>query len=184
MSSGNEQEYVVYKNKKRRSRRQRTAVVTPLVVEEAPHSTTSETTENESSINSVEKENSDVISNIIRMRWHNDMVAVQNTRKMFGLPADGGSVHPSAQLPQGMSEFPGPQSPQGPPGPPGPPGLLEPQSPINFFENSRSARMFQIAQQHPAEYIPVPAMQPYMVPLYPNKEFYEGHGFIPTEFLA
>ena len=145
MSSGTEQEYVVYKNKKKRSRRNRSVVVTPLVVQEAP------STPSDSSISSVEKEDSDVISNIIRMRWHNDMISIQNTRKMFGLPANG---------------------------------RLEPQSPVKFFENSKTARMFQIAQQYPSEYIPVPVMQPYMVPLYPNKEFYDGHGFIPSQFLV
>lgn len=61
-----------------------------------------------------------------------------------------------------------------------PPGLT---SPVRFFENSKTARLFQIAQQHPQEYIPVPSMKPYMVPLYPDKEFYNGHGFIPSQFL-
>lgn len=62
-----------------------------------------------------------------------------------------------------------------------PPGL---PSPVKFFENSKSARFFQIAQQHSDEYIPVPSMQPYMVPLFPDKEFYNAHGFIPSQFLS
>lgn len=62
-----------------------------------------------------------------------------------------------------------------------PPGL---SSPIKFFEDSKTARLFKIAQQHPDEYIPVPSMQPYVVPLYPDKEFYNGNGFIPSEFLV
>ena len=69
-------------------------------------------------------------------------------------------------------------------GPPGLCGLYEPSSPIKFFENSTSAILFQIAQQHPSEYIPVPVMKPYMIPLYPDKEFYDGHGFIPSQFLV
>jgi hypothetical protein len=184
MSSGTEQEYVVYKNKKRRTRRNK-GVVTPLVVEEAPRSTPCERTDIASSINGAEKENNDVISKIIRMRWHNDMVNVYNTRKKFGLSSDG--------FPRGPFGPPGPPGPVGPPCPPGPPGPVGHhcppgppglQSPVKFFENSSTARMFQIAQQHPHEYVPVPAMQPYMIPLYPDKEFYEGHGFIPSQFLA
>jgi hypothetical protein len=62
-----------------------------------------------------------------------------------------------------------------------PPGL---NSPIKFFKDSKTARLFKIAQQHPDEYIPVPSMQPYLVPLYPDKEFYNGNGFIPSDFLT
>jgi hypothetical protein len=139
MGSGNEQEYTVYKSKKRRSRRK----PSPLVIEEVEQCKT------------VEDNTPKVISDIIRMRWHNDMVSIHNKRIKLGFC--------------------------GPPGPPGPPGPEnEPSSPVKFFENSTSARLFQIAQQHPPDYVPVP----YMIPLYPEKEFYDGHGFIPSQFLV
>ena len=157
MGSGNEQEYTVYKSKKRRSRRK----PTPLVIEEVEPCKTDE------------DKTPKVISDIIRMRWHNDMVSVHNKRIKMGLCNPGPPGNPC------------PPGPSGNPCPPGPPGLCtlpvdELSSPVKFFENSTSARLFQIAQQHPPDYVPVP----YMIPLYPDKEFYDGHGFIPTQFLV
>ena len=188
MGSGNEQEYTVYKSKKRRTKRK----VSPLVIDTPSVETTCKSDE--------DKDNTPkAVSNIIRMRWHNDMISVHNKRVKMGLIQPG----PYTNIQRSSSGPLGPLGPNGPLGPAGhlgpngpngpiyPPGLCsfsEPSSPIKFFENSTSARLFQIAQQYPPEYIPeyipVPVMQPYMIPLYPDKEFYDGHGFIPSEFLS
>jgi len=176
MGSGNEQEYTtVYKGKRKRSRRK----VTPIITEE-------ETVEPEKlhcELRNNTEEDKDntpkVISEFIRMRWYNDMVQTHNMRVKMGLnnssaanyppginissnhkPLNSHPVHPVHPVPRG------------------------PSSPVRFFENSTSARLFQIAQQHPQEYIPHPAMQEFVVPLYPDKEFYEGNGFIPSQFLV
>ena len=181
MGSGNEQEYTVYKSKKRRTKRK----VSPLVIDTPSVETTCKSDE--------DKDNTPkAVSNIIRMRWHNDMISVHNKRVKMGLSQPGPytNIQRSSSGPIGLCGPPGPHGPPGPPGPHGPrypPGLCsysEPSSPIKFFENSTSARLFQIAQQYPPEYIPVPVMKPYMIPLYPDKEFYDGHGFIPSEFLS
>ena len=111
------------------------------------------------------------------MRWHNDMISVHNKRVKMGLSQPG----PYTNIQRSSS---GPLGPAGHLYPPGLCSFSEPSSPIKFFENSTSARLFQIAQQYPPEYIPVPVMRPYMIPLYPDKEFYDGHGFIPSEFLS
>ena len=152
MSSGNEQEYTVYKSRRRKTRRK----LTPLVVEE--HS--KENVINSASSVDMEDNTPKAISSIIRMRWHNDMVSIHNKRVKMGL------CPPDNVCPPGLCAFP------------------EPSSPVKFFENSTSTRLFQIAQQHPPEYIPVPMLRPYMVPLYPDKDFYEGNGFIPSQFLV
>ena len=166
MGSGNEQEYTVYKSRKRRTKRK----VSPLVIDTPSVETTCKSEE--------DKDNTPkAVSNIIRMRWHNDMISVHNKRVKMGLSQPGpyNNIQRSSSGPIGLcgSRY-----------PPGLCSFSEPSSPIKFFENSTSARLFQIAQQYPPEYIPVPVMKPYMIPLYPDKEFYDGHGFIPSEFLS
>lgn len=188
MGSGNEQEYTtVYKGKRKRSRRK----VTPIITEE-------ETVEPEKlhcELRNNTEEDKDntpkVISEIIRMRWYNDMVQTHNMRVKMGLnnssaanyphginissnhkPLNGHLVHPVHPVHLVHHGHPVHPVPCGP------------SSPVRFFENSTSARLFQIAQQHPQEYIPHPAMQQFVVPLYPEKEFYEGNGFIPSQFLV
>ena len=196
MGSGNEQEYTVYKSRKRRTKRK----VSPSVVDTLTVETLSPTCKSDEDKDNTPK----AISNIIRMRWHNDMISVHNKRVKMGIiqPGPYTNIQRSSSGPLGPL---GPNGPAGPAGPAGhlgpnglagpagpnghlyPPGLCsfsEPSSPIKFFENSTSARLFQIAQQYPPEYIPVPVMRPYMIPLYPDKEFYDGHGFIPSEFLS
>ena len=160
MGSSNEHEYTtVYKGKRKRSRRK----VTPIITEE-------ETVEPEKLHCELRNNTPKVISEIIRMRWYNDMVQTHNMRVKMGLN--------------------NPHGPSGPSGPSGPHGLNShpvpygPSSPVRFFENSTSARLFQIAQQYPQEYIPHPTMQQFVVPLYPDKEFYDGNGFIPSRFLV
>ena len=178
MGSGNEQEYTVYKSRKRRTKRK----VSPLVIDTPTVEILSPTCKSDEDKDNTPK----AISNIIRMRWHNDMISVHNKRVKMGLiqPGPYTNIQRSSSGPLGPA---GPNGHLGPNGPIYPPGLCsfsEPSSPIKFFENSTSARLFQIAQQYPPEYIPVPVMRPYMIPLYPDKEFYDGHGFIPSEFLS
>ena len=173
MGSGNEQEYTVYKGRRKRTRRK----VTPLIIDTPNEETLSPTCKSDES-----KDNTPTaISNIIRMRWHNDMINVHNKRVKMGLcqpPGQYTGIQRSSSGPINHTVY------NGNNGPPGLCGFSEPSSPIKFFENSTSARLFQIAQQNPSEYIPVPVMKPYMIPLYPDKEFYDGHSFIPSQFLV
>ena len=170
MGSGNEQEYTVYKGRRKRTKRK----IAPLVID-------TPTCEDTSPVcNSNEDNTPKAISNIIRMRWHNDMITVHNKRIKMGFCPSGHytNIQRSSSGPINHTDY------NSPNGPPGLCAFSEPSSPIKFFENSTSARLFQIAQQHPPEYIPVPVMKPYMIPLYPDKEFYDGHGFIPSQFLV
>ena len=175
MGSGNEQEYTVYKGRRKRARRK----VTPLIVDDLDLGTNE--TNGASNVNGENNCNSDnsenntpkAIQDIIRIRWHNDLVSTRHKSIKIGMcsidtPHDGyeNCKVCASNATCNVSH---------------PPGI---PSPVKFFENSTSARLFQIAQQHPPEYIPVPVMKPYMIPLYPDKEFYDGHGFIPSHFLV
>ena len=192
MGSGNEQEYTVYKGRRKRARRK----VTPLIVDDMDLGTSGASGSGGSGgsrvngasrvngVNGTKNYNSDnsenntpkAIQDIIRIRWHNDLVSTRHNRIKMGkcsintinTPHDG-YENCSVCISNASNAV------SHPPGIP---------SPVKFFENSTTARMFQIAQQHPPEYIPVPVMKPYMIPLYPDKEFYDGHGFIPSQFLV
>ena len=197
MGSGNEQEYTVYKGRRKRARRK----VTPLIVDDMDLGTSEASGSGASGsggsggsrvngasrvngVNGTKNYNSDnsenntpkAIQDIIRIRWHNDLVSTRHNRIKMGkcsintinTPHDG-YENCSVCISNASNAV------SHPPGIP---------SPVKFFENSTTARMFQIAQQHPPEYIPVPVMKPYMIPLYPDKEFYDGHGFIPSQFLV